>query len=962
MALFSDRLVIPPAQSVNAAASMRSLPLVANGAVVPLVYGTVRTQPMVLNIIKHATDATLFLVQVLWARGACQAISNLKINNATELISASTHYLDGGTVNAALSAAFTAQGITYGDTLTGFCNSTLTLLTARFTGEMKIEGDLQAKKVYDPRKDTTNGGSGSHRLATPSTWEYSDNASLCLADFLYSSVYGAGVAVDWSTVITAANANDALVGSPSEKHRTLNVIFGAQASTADVAEALRAYAGVWLLPGSNGVKLVPDTTRASDATYLHASGQIAAMGDLQKKDISNVPTVVEVVYTNTDANAPNSPTLSVEVAVAGAGSTKPWRKSVVQLPGINRYSQAKREATERLNKLNAADLYTTMEVFDIGARHEIGDVITVTHPVGITSKQFRINDIQRADHGRWLLGLAEYQPSAYDTTVATTPTYADYGTTIGATVNGIASEIRDANGNLILGANGATPTGFAGGTLAFSETFETTTLEGWTNHNGDGELSIVSVSDGFAGGKVLRIGNNSGNDQAWLVHNVNIAFDPGATYRVRCVARQTAGGGVAYAGVAGVAGDGTTYVNISGANSAGSQHYIAAANVALGSGWTEYIGYISGSAPTGTSAACPDPVMPGQMHQNVRYIRPLFLAHYNAAAGQTELASFTIERIDGFVGRNLFWPAQLFSVPGGGPENYGRLIGLTPTATGYFRNANIDLGGYGFQPGEVVTLSADIYCDAATSTAGQYVSLFFFTADNTGAWKAVAEIYTTSSSPIRKSSTVTLPVIANMYHIGIGLYHQGTNASTTPTGTIYADKIQVERGPRATPYAPATALGSINTDQIASGAATSVVGYFDSSRTFLRTSSTPFTDAVVGNTYTNNTGGQVTVEIHVTTMLGAGCNTAGRTFSANFYLTLSTDQTGVPAFPGAGPTISGSGVFASGGQFATTFTMTLDNGKYVTPVMNAYQTPGGGSANVSVAYSDLSMRVTAIKR
>ncbi len=38
---------------------------------------------------------------------------------------------------------------------------------------------VRGKKLYDPRKDSTVGGSGSHRWATPSTWEWSENAYLC---------------------------------------------------------------------------------------------------------------------------------------------------------------------------------------------------------------------------------------------------------------------------------------------------------------------------------------------------------------------------------------------------------------------------------------------------------------------------------------------------------------------------------------------------------------------------------------------------------------------------------------------------------------------------------------------------------------------------------------------------------------------------------------------------------------
>jgi hypothetical protein len=38
---------------------------------------------------------------------------------------------------------------------------------------------LKGKKCYDPRKDSTVGGSGSHRWGTPSTWEYSENPAVC---------------------------------------------------------------------------------------------------------------------------------------------------------------------------------------------------------------------------------------------------------------------------------------------------------------------------------------------------------------------------------------------------------------------------------------------------------------------------------------------------------------------------------------------------------------------------------------------------------------------------------------------------------------------------------------------------------------------------------------------------------------------------------------------------------------
>ncbi|WP_370189234.1 phage tail protein [Qipengyuania sp.] len=43
---------------------------------------------------------------------------------------------------------------------------------------------LKGKKLYDPAKDSTvTGGSGTHRWADPSTWEWSDNANVCRYNF-----------------------------------------------------------------------------------------------------------------------------------------------------------------------------------------------------------------------------------------------------------------------------------------------------------------------------------------------------------------------------------------------------------------------------------------------------------------------------------------------------------------------------------------------------------------------------------------------------------------------------------------------------------------------------------------------------------------------------------------------------------------------------------------------------------
>jgi hypothetical protein len=176
------------------------------------------------------------------------------------------------------------------------------------------------------------------------------------------------------------------------------------------------------------------------------------------------------------------------------------------------------------------------------------------------------------------------------------------------------------------------------------------TLDRWRNYSGSGERSVLSVIDAGSGGNILRVGNNSGNDQAWLIHSGNIPFDPTALYRVKARLRRTAGSGTAYVGLAGVDADGSTLVNSTGAASSSSQHYVAASGVSPGSGWTEYAGYVRGVDTTGTTTAKADPSDPGVMHEDVRYVRPLVIVNYNGAAGTTEVDFFSIERLGGPIG------------------------------------------------------------------------------------------------------------------------------------------------------------------------------------------------------------------------------------------------------------------------------------------------------------------------
>jgi hypothetical protein len=97
--------------------------------------------------------------------------------------------------------------------------------------------EVSGWKCYDPRLDSTNGGSGSHRYTDPTTWAWSDNPILFTAtlDIVRELDGGAGLdpatQVIWSSVAAAANVCDELISTPSGDQKRFRI--GGVLSTSD---------------------------------------------------------------------------------------------------------------------------------------------------------------------------------------------------------------------------------------------------------------------------------------------------------------------------------------------------------------------------------------------------------------------------------------------------------------------------------------------------------------------------------------------------------------------------------------------------------------------------------------------------------------------------------------------------------------------------------------------------------
>lgn len=254
--------------------------------------------------------------------------------------------------------------------------------------------------------------------ADPQT-AYSDNPALCLADFLADSSFGAKRAVDWSTVATAADYCDELCGT--EKRALLALALPERRPLADWIDVLRSYVPCWVNDDGDTAQLVPDKARAVDHTFTATNIAASPPPRLFKRGVRDRPTVVQIGYTRTDVVP-----WTTGYAEATTGSSI-RRIARIDMPGIQRYSQARRFAIERLNHYSLEDLEIEFTAFENGLKVRPGDVGAVTDDIGVTAKQFRLLQATDRGFGRWSISGREYDPASYSSVVETAPSSPDTG-------------------------------------------------------------------------------------------------------------------------------------------------------------------------------------------------------------------------------------------------------------------------------------------------------------------------------------------------------------------------------------------------------------------------------------------------------------------------------------------------------------------------------------------------------
>lgn len=269
---------------------------------------------------------------------------------------------------------------------------------------------FKGRKIYDPRKDDTNGGSGSHRLNDESTWEWSDNPVLCTIDYLMGIKVGgtliAGMAIpstriDWPNVIAEANICDetvSLKAGGSEKRYTCNGIIdpsfdhrrNLEQLTSSMVGTVVSQAGIWRIYA--GTPRAALKTRSVD----HVFGGVHLKA---KKGISEKVNSVRGLYPdiNADYELKDYPPRRNATYVAEDGGLELWQD--MDLPMTTSPSMAQRIAKitlERARREKQLDL----TFFPIALQDQAMDTINFSYaPFNINNGKFLIAD--------WSLQFAE---------------------------------------------------------------------------------------------------------------------------------------------------------------------------------------------------------------------------------------------------------------------------------------------------------------------------------------------------------------------------------------------------------------------------------------------------------------------------------------------------------------------------------------------------------------------------
>jgi hypothetical protein len=301
-----------------------------------------------------------------------------------------------------------------------------------FNGLPEVRVTVRGKKIYDPRLDSTKGGSGSHRQDDATTWAYSANSSLVLLDYLRNTRYGKGLPNDafetnYDSFKTSANTCDTQVTPYSGATSDINlfetnaVIDSEKKVLENVRELLVPMRAIFNYTQGK-YKVIIEGTGSSQLllTKDNVVSEVKLQGENKSEKYNRVIgtfTNPEKDYQSDTVSYPPFDDSALDPADQHATMLSDDNNTLLErsfdMLQVTSPYQAE-EICENILKRSRNNLKAEVTVTSEALNLSIGDIVTATYDTaGFSAKPFRVMSLAINSDSTVTLGLEEHQDNFY---------------------------------------------------------------------------------------------------------------------------------------------------------------------------------------------------------------------------------------------------------------------------------------------------------------------------------------------------------------------------------------------------------------------------------------------------------------------------------------------------------------------------------------------------------------------
>ena len=325
---------------------------------------------------------------------------------------------------------------------------------------------------------------------------YSENPALCMADWISRPKAIGGMGKEVLNLTACADHCDQLLGTDKRCEIGLTIKHADYAGV--MIDMWAAYAEVlWSWEGGK-VLIVPDAPVDAPAAILTLDDIVEGSLQILGTRVTQSPTSVTINGRQPTGTAESWPQLPATQYAPGVETGDVDNiPSVIEMPGLHRFSEQARKALQRIRRLSHPARYP-VQVFDEGFKFQRGDVIQLPNTKGLVDAQVRILGKQEVDPGVYQLECEHYSADMYpdDFIPGDTANWPE-----GSAFFFVGSEIpagyelfEDADGYLLFGASATYPPGTITGDGSIDYGTQETTEDG--AHGGTGEGAWIRTPTG----------------------------------------------------------------------------------------------------------------------------------------------------------------------------------------------------------------------------------------------------------------------------------------------------------------------------------------------------------------------------------------------------------------------------------------------------------------------------------